>query len=142
MTITYYRQRIKNRFFYLGQTVRGDIFGQSKNLTDGFKKDHIPSSFKAKGCQNGPYGSYHTATISIDQHTDPNPNRPDPKYVLCRKIPVHTPIEKYSRTKLFAAALMARPKAAKTAPTAVTTRQPYLLTNILAMGPEPNVTPT
>ena len=58
------------------------------------------------------------------------------------KLPVHTPIEKYSRTKLFAAALMARPKAARTAPTAVTTRQPYLLTKILAMGPEPNVTPT
>ena len=24
---------------------------------------------KAKGCQNGPYGSHHTAAISVDQHT-------------------------------------------------------------------------
>jgi hypothetical protein len=46
-------------------------------------------------------------------------------------LPVQTPIERYSTTRLLAAALMASPKAAQMAPIMVTTRQPYRLVSIL-----------
>ena len=42
----------------------------------------------------------------------------------------------------MAAALTAIPAEAKMAPIIVTTRHPYLLTSILAMGPHPRVMPT
>ena len=50
-----------------------------------------------------------------------------------------TPIERYSKIRLLAAALTARPNAAQMAPIMVTIRQPNRLTNMLAMGPDPRI---